>query len=71
MIADRRQFDVLGLGYCSADYLGIVPYIPSFEQDTISMADFAMDGGGPVSTALVALAKLGAKVGYLDRKSVV
>lgn len=64
-MADCWQFDVLGLGYCSADYLGIVPHIPSFEQDTISMADFATDGGGPVSTALVALAKLGAKVGYL------
>ena len=56
---------VLGIGYCSADYLGVVPAIPQFEQDTVSMPAFAADGGGPVSTALVALARLGVRAGYL------
>jgi ribokinase len=57
--------DVVGLGYCSWDYLGIVDHIPSFDAPTASLKDFAISGGGPVSTALVTLARLGAHVGYL------
>jgi ribokinase len=60
-----QELAVLGLGYCSSDYLGVTPRIPDFDQDTVSMPAFAADGGGPVSTALVALARLGAAVGYL------
>jgi len=55
----------VGLGYCAWDYLGIVDHIPRFDAPTASMADFATSGGGPVSTALVALARLGAQTGYL------
>lgn len=58
-------YDVIGLGYCSDDYLGIVPHITPFDGDTVTMQDFAHDGGGPVSTALVTLAKLGARTAYL------
>ncbi|MDH4135920.1 MAG: carbohydrate kinase family protein [Anaerolineae bacterium] len=57
--------DVVGLGYCSLDYLGIVPGRPEFDVDTVSLSDFAKSGGGPVSTALVALARLGACTGYI------
>ncbi|NIO69688.1 MAG: hypothetical protein GTN71_11830, partial [Anaerolineae bacterium] len=57
--------DVVGLGYCSLDYLGIVPGRPEFDADTVSLSDFAKSGGGPVSTALVALARLGARTGYM------
>jgi sulfofructose kinase len=57
--------DVVGLGYCSLDYLGIVPGRPEFDADTVSLGDFAKSGGGPVSTALVALARLGAHAGYI------
>jgi ribokinase len=53
------------LGYCSLDYLGIVPGRPEFDVDTVSLSDFAQSGGGPVSTALVALARLGARTGYV------
>ena len=60
-----RRYDVIGLGYCSADYLGVVPGVPAFDADTVNMAEFATDGGGPVSTALVTLARLGASVAYL------
>jgi len=44
------RYDVIGLGYCSDDYLGIVPHITPFDGDTVTMLDFAHDGGGPVST---------------------
>jgi sulfofructose kinase len=57
--------DVVGLGYCSLDYLGIVPGRPEFDVDTVSLSDFAQSGGGPVSTALVTLARLGACTGYI------
>ncbi len=57
--------DVVGLGYCSWDYLGILEEIPAFDAPTVSLDDFAISGGGPVSTALVALARLGARTGYL------
>ncbi len=57
--------DVVGLGYCSWDYLGILDEIPEFDAPTVSLADFAISGGGPVSTALVTLARLGAHTGYI------
>jgi sulfofructose kinase len=59
------RVDVVGLGYCSLDYLGIVPGRPEFDVETVSLSDFAKSGGGPVSTALVALARLGARTGYI------
>jgi sugar/nucleoside kinase (ribokinase family) len=57
--------DVVGLGYCSYDYLAVVPERPDFDTDTLTLSDFATDGGGPVSTALVALARLCAQTAYL------
>ena len=44
--------DVVGLGYCAYDILAITPNLPDF-------------GGGQVGTALTALARLGARVGYV------
>jgi sulfofructose kinase len=57
--------EVVGLGYAGWDYLGIVPGPPVFDADTVTLAGFACCGGGPVATALVTLARLGAKAGYL------
>jgi len=60
-----KTLDVVGLGYCSYDYLAMVPQRPEFDADTQTLTDFATDGGGPVSTALVALARLGAGTAYI------
>jgi len=57
--------DVVGLGYCNWDYLGIVDHIPEFDEPLVSMPDFSAAGGGPVSTALVALARLGVATGCM------
>lgn len=65
MTMSTHGYDVIGLGYCSEDYLGLVSAIAPFDGDTVSMLDFARDGGGPVSTALVTLARLGAGTAYL------
>ena len=57
--------EVVGLGYAGWDYLGVVPGLPVLNGDTMTLAGFARCGGGPVATALVTLARLGAKAGYL------
>ncbi len=60
------SFDVIGVGACAVDYLGIVSEFP--QPDTKSkMKRFIRQGGGPVATALVSLARLGASTSYLGK----
>lgn len=58
--------DVAGLGYCSYDILAITPRLPGFD-DVVGLhaIDLVYDGGGPAGTALTALARLGARTGYI------
>lgn len=58
--------DVIGLGFSSLDYVGIVPHLPGLDEG-MAMSDLAVQGGGPVAQALVALARLGAETGYIGR----
>jgi len=61
-----NSFDVVGVGYCASDFLGVVPKYP--EADTkVQMLDFTRQGGGPVATAMVTLARLGAKVSFIGK----
>lgn len=65
-IQEMKKIDVVGIGICVFDFLMIVP--ERFKADTrIFVPEFTMQGGGPIGTALVALARLGAKVLYLDK----
>lgn len=58
--------DVAGLGYCVYDILAIVPGPPDFDNVGMTpLADLTYDGGGQVGTALTALARLGARTGYV------
>ena len=59
-----RAFDVIGVGYCTADFLGIVPHYPALDEK-IRMLELSQQGGGPVATAMVTLARLGAKVSFV------
>ncbi|MDO8684047.1 MAG: PfkB family carbohydrate kinase [Armatimonadota bacterium] len=59
-------FDVIGLGYSAIDYLGVVPFYPGLD-DKVQMLDFSKQGGGPVATAMVTLARLGAKAAYIGK----
>jgi len=60
------RFDVIGLGSCAVDLLGIVPSFP--RPDTKNrMTKLIQQGGGPVATALVTLARLGAKVSFVGK----
>lgn len=62
----RKRFDVVGIGCCSVDYLGILPRFPRMDEK-LWMESFSKQGGGMVGTALVALARLGASACYIGR----
>ena len=50
--------DVFGFGQCSLDYIGRIPAWPS-PDSKCEFGDMIIQGGGPVATALVALARWG------------
>jgi sugar/nucleoside kinase (ribokinase family) len=58
-------FDVVGLGTSTVDILSLVDYFPAHE-DVYQARAIALDGGGPVATALVTLARLGASTAMID-----
>lgn len=49
---------VVGIGQCSWDYLAVVDSFPEVDTKT-EVRDWQEQGGGPVATALVTLARLG------------
>jgi sulfofructose kinase len=63
-----EEFDVIGLGVSTLDVLTLVDHFPT--QDEVQHAlGVTIEGGGPVATAVVTLARLGAKVAMLDALS--
>jgi sulfofructose kinase len=57
---------VVGVGCAALDYLGVVPGMPSFDDaEAVTARRWLISGGGPVATALVALARLGVLTSYL------
>ena len=60
-----KDIDVLGLGVSTIDILNVVDHFP-LEEEVQRSIETAIDGGGPVATAIVALARLGAKVMMID-----
>ena len=56
--------DIVGLGMSTLDVLMRLDEMPTWEA-TRGVTDFGLDGGGPVATACVAAARLGARVGYV------
>ncbi|ELS02334.1 sugar kinase, ribokinase [Xenococcus sp. PCC 7305] len=60
-----KDYDIVGIGVATLDILTIVKEFPS--EETVQQAiEAKFQGGGPVATALVAAAKLGAKVAIID-----
>jgi len=55
---------VIGLGMTTLDILMRLQDMPTWERGT-RLSDFSFEGGGPVGTAMVAAAKLGARVGFV------
>lgn len=52
---------VIGLGQCSLDLLGQLDSYPQLDEK-VELSSLLMQGGGPVATALVTLARLGVPV---------
>jgi ribokinase len=63
----KERFDVVGIGYSSVDYLGIVPHYPPDADEKTELLEFSMQGGGPTATALVTLSRLGAKTAFIGK----
>ena len=62
-----KNFDVVGVGLSAVDYLGIVDEYPPPADVKIQMSQFTRQGGGPVATALVALARLGDRTAFVGK----
>lgn len=56
--------EITGLGYCSLDYLCVVPHIP--HDDKVEILRSMVQGGGPAATAIVAAARLGAGTAFIS-----
>jgi len=61
-------FDVIGVGHCAVDYLGMLERYPDVDSKT-ELSEFSMQGGGPVATAMVTLATLGSPVSFVGKIS--
>ena len=62
----EKQFDVVGVGQCSFDILGRLPSFPEPDQKS-ELDELKYQGGGPVATALVTLARLGVSTTFYGR----
>jgi len=61
-----KPFDVVGLGYCAVDYLGIVPRYPELDEK-MRMTEFSTQGGGITATAMAAVGRLGGRASYIGK----
>jgi sugar/nucleoside kinase (ribokinase family) len=59
------RYDVVGLGVSTVDLLMQVDHLPA-EEEILRAGGFSVQGGGPVATAIVALARLGARTAMID-----
>lgn len=64
MIAE--PFDVVGIGYCAVDYLGIVPKYPALDEKVL-MTEFTRQGGGLIATAMATVGRLGGRASYIGK----
>ncbi|MFQ5965603.1 MAG: carbohydrate kinase family protein [Candidatus Scalinduaceae bacterium] len=60
--------DVVGLGQCCVDYLGIVEHYPGVDEKR-EVNNLTIQGGGPVATAMVTLSRLGVSTSFIGKIS--
>ena len=58
------ELQIVGVGMSTVDVVMRLREMPTFEQGA-RLSAFALHGGGPVATALVAASRLGCRVGYV------
>jgi ribokinase len=59
-----EDVQVVGLGQACVDYLGTISAYPT-EDEKVELADLQMRCGGPASTAMVTLSRLGIRTAFL------
>ena len=62
------NYDVVGLGQCCIDYLGVVEHYPDVNEKE-EVNNLTVQGGGPVATAMVTLSRLGASTAFIGKVS--
>ncbi len=62
------KYDVVGIGQCCIDYLGIVEHYPEVDGKS-EVNNSTIQGGGPVATAMVTLSRLGASTSFIGKIS--
>lgn len=58
------NIDIVALGFCSNDYLALLPEIPI--DSKVQILEHLVQGGGPAATAAVAAARLGKKSAFIS-----
>ncbi|MBO7741925.1 MAG: ribokinase, partial [Victivallales bacterium] len=59
-----ERFDIIALGFCSNDYLALLPEIPI--DSKVQILEHLVQGGGPAATAAVAASRLGRKAAFIS-----
>ena len=59
-----NAIDYVGIGFCSNDYLSVLPHIPY--DSKVQMVEHLVQGGGPAATATVAAARLGLSAAFIS-----
>jgi len=62
---NEKHIDVVGLGASTIDLITVVEHFPARREAQQALA-MAIQGGGPVATAIVAAARLGGKAAMID-----
>ena len=58
----QEKFDFIGVGFCSNDYLSLLPRIPI--DSKVRISKHIIQGGGPAGNSTVAAARLGLKAAF-------
>jgi sugar/nucleoside kinase (ribokinase family) len=57
--------EVIGLGASTVDIFSLVDHLPA-DDENLRASEISVQGGGPVATAMVTLARLGARAAMID-----
>src|SRR5436190_9054930 len=58
------RFDVVGIGVAACDYLVSIPHFPG-PDEKVRAEGLTIEGGGTIGTALVTVARLGLRTGFV------
>jgi sulfofructose kinase len=62
--APSKIWDCIGIGLCALDFLNVLPHYPE-SNEKINIQESRIQGGGPVPTAIYALARYGWKTAFI------